>query len=97
VKLTRRCVLAISREESIPDDFTAFNERTMKPFTAEDVRFTTRGGKVYALCLGWPEKDVMVRSMAGERVTNVQLLGSDEKPSWRLEADGLRIARPPAF
>jgi alpha-L-fucosidase len=72
----------------------AFNERTMKPFTAEDLRFTTRPGKVYVFCLGRPEKEVLVRSFAGEHVSNVRLLGSEERLTWSLDPAGLRILRP---
>ena len=39
------------------------SERDMKPFTAEDMRFTPQGDKLYCYCLGWPEGDVRIRSL----------------------------------
>ena len=77
-----------------------FSERTMKPFTAADLRFTTKGDKLYVFCLGWPEKDVMVQSLGKKselgrrKIEHVRVLGSEEKVTWAVEDEGLRIARP---
>ena len=32
-------------------------------FTAEDVRFTTKQGTLYAFSLGWPEKGLTIRAL----------------------------------
>ena len=32
-----------------------FNEGRNRPYTAEDIRFVQKGGKVYAFALAWPE------------------------------------------
>jgi alpha-L-fucosidase len=32
-----------------------FNERQSRPYTAEDIRFTTKGDTLYAFALAWPE------------------------------------------
>lgn len=52
-----------------------FNEETMKPFTAEDVRYTTRGGALYALVMDWPDRALTLAALAGARVERVNLLG----------------------
>ena len=33
----------------------SMNEQTQTAYTAEDIRFTTRGATLYAIALGWPE------------------------------------------
>ena len=70
-------------------------------FTAEDIRFTTRSGALYAIALGWPSSgDLLIRSLAaglpylGDPVCGVKLLGSSQPLSWHQEADGLHIALP---
>ena len=45
------------------------SERDMKPFTADDVRFTTQGDKPYCYCLGWPDGDVRIRSLGRNSAT----------------------------
>ena len=74
--------------------------RTRKPLTAGDIRFTTRNGKLFVFCLGWPEKDIQVRALgtaAGlwtSKISHIRLLGSEEKVKWTLRAEALEIARP---
>jgi alpha-L-fucosidase len=74
------------------------SERNMKPFTPEDLRFTTQGDKLYCFCLGWPEKDVRIKSLgrnsAARKIEHVRVLGSEEKVAWAVEDDALRIERP---
>ena len=77
-----------------------FSERRRKPFTSADVRFTTKGGKLYAFVLGWPEKDMeltLLGSAAGlwtDRIANVRMLGSQEKLKWALTPEKLVVRRP---
>jgi alpha-L-fucosidase len=70
-------------------------------FTAADIRFTTHGGALYAVALGWPASgELRVHSLwkgnpyLGGPVCSVQLLGSDGKLAWRQQADGLYIELP---
>lgn len=70
-------------------------------FTADDIRFTTHNGALYAIALGWPSSgELRIRSLARglpylpRPVCRVQLLGSNAVISWRQEADGLHIALP---
>ena len=42
-----------------------FNEGRNKPYTAEDIRFVQKGGKVYAFALAWPENGKLtIKSLA---------------------------------
>jgi len=62
-----------------------------QPYTAEDLRFTTKGGCLYVICLGVPEKPVKIQSLAHAKVGAVTLLGSGEKLSWTQGPGGLVI------
>jgi alpha-L-fucosidase len=80
-----------------------FSDTKRKPFTAEDVRFTTRAGKLYAIFLAWPaDGRVLIRSLAkgspnlkGE-IASVDLLGAPAPVRWSRGEAGLRVELPPA-
>ncbi len=78
----------------------AFNERNRKPFTASDIRFTTKGDTLYAFAMGKPEGQVSipVLSPGGQngvgKVRNVELLGGKGKLAWTQTAEGLTIQVP---
>jgi alpha-L-fucosidase len=69
-------------------------------FTAQDIRFTTKGKTLYAFCLGKPESDIRIKSLAkssklaDKPVASVKMIGSKEKLSWKQEADALIIKKP---
>jgi alpha-L-fucosidase len=71
-----------------------------KPFTAEDIRFTSRDGALYAICLGWPGESTVIKSLASgsqisaQQIESIHMLGSDENLSWTQGSDGLHIATP---
>ena len=70
-----------------------FSENADKPFTAQDIRFTTKAGVLYAIVLGVPNGEVKIAALnsAAGKITSVNLLGSDEKLAWQQSADGLVI------
>ena len=68
-------------------------------YSSKDIRFTSKGNSVYATLLGWPEKsEVLITSFAKKgfqgKVSNVSLLGSDQKIMWKLEDNGLKVTFP---
>jgi alpha-L-fucosidase len=80
-----------------------FGDEKNTKFVAEDIRFTTRPGVLYATALAWPEggTDLVVKSLgtdagllAKDQIDHISLLGSDEKISWSRKADALRITLP---
>ncbi|MCZ2150945.1 MAG: alpha-L-fucosidase [Bryobacterales bacterium] len=71
-----------------------FTDRKQMPFTAEDIRFTSKGGAVYAIALDWPRKSLAIHSLANEPVKSVELLGYSGKLAWRQDPDGLKIDMP---
>jgi len=66
------------------------------PFTPEDFRFTqSKDGKtLYVVALNAPTNEVQIKSLAGEQIAGVKLLGSKEKTIWRSEPDALVIQPP---
>jgi alpha-L-fucosidase len=86
--------------EGAPLNAQGFNEGRGGPFTAADIRFTTHGGRLYAIALGWPEGGrLVVRSLAegapdaGE-IRSVRLLGSPGELRWSRDREGLTVQLP---
>lgn len=69
-------------------------------FTEKDIRFTTNGNTLYAFCLGKPKSDIMIKSLAkssklaGKAVASINMLGSNEKLTWKQTSDALVIKKP---
>ncbi len=70
-------------------------------YTPQDIRFTTHGDTLYAIALGWPESGKLrVHSLwAGTPylrgpVCTIQLLGTNERLTWKQRDDGLYIDLP---
>jgi alpha-L-fucosidase len=84
-----------------PTKFEAgsFHDTESKPYTAEDYRFTTKDGALYAIELGWPKTgEAIIHALAtgvGTRdVASVTLLGSTAPLTFQQGADGLHIHLP---
>ena len=78
----------------------AFREREQQPYTAQDIRFTTKGSTLYAICLGWPEGARRIQSLgAGSEIKaadirSITMLGSDEPIVWSQDENALEIQMP---
>jgi alpha-L-fucosidase len=79
----------------------SFADTKRAAFTAQDVRFTTKGDALYAILLGWPERGVAVIQSLGSQLTlfqtaiaKVELLGVKEPLHWTRGARGLRVQLP---
>ena len=73
-----------------------FNEDKLK-YTAQDIRFTTKGDVLYAIALGWPEDGkLLVRTLAAPagKIESVSLLGCAAPLRWSQQADGLAVTLP---
>ena len=71
-----------------------FSERKDHPYTSEDIRFTTRGGYLYAIALDWPASGkLLIRSIAGNPRA-ISLLGHEGRLKWSRIAEGLAIELP---
>jgi alpha-L-fucosidase len=66
---------------------------------AQDIRFTTRGDRLFALFLGWPEdKLVLINSLRNESlerpVSGVRLLGHEGRIGFSMTEVGLQLELP---
>jgi alpha-L-fucosidase len=83
----------------VSDSFLSDAERT--PFTARDVRFTTRHDITYATLLDWPEDPVVITTLREGSpqlpgaIASVELLGTAEPLTFDRRADGLHVDLPP--
>lgn len=79
-----------------------FSEEKDKPYTEEDIRFTTQGETLYAIPLAWPASNrVVVKSLARRTgnagtVRTVSLLGSKAALKWSQTQEGLVVKLPAA-
>jgi alpha-L-fucosidase len=75
-----------------------FGESDVRPFTAQDIRFTTRRGALYALVLAWPDTNtVTIKSLATGvqgQVRRVELLGTGQALRHLRNDQGLTITLP---
>jgi len=68
-----------------------------KEFTGQDIRFTQKDNKVYAIMMAWPDNDsVTIKSVksTAHKVSNVKMLGSDATLKWSQDANGLTVEMP---
>lgn len=74
-----------------------FSEHKDPVFTAEDIRFTTKGNDIYAIFLAWPKDGkVLVKSLATSagKLSSVSLLGSTDQLKWQQSDAGLVVTLP---
>lgn len=80
----------------------SFGEKHEKQlqFTAQDIRFTSKGDTIYAIVLAWPEREVRIKSLASNsqyappKISSVRLLGSEANLRWHQTTDALTILTP---
>jgi alpha-L-fucosidase len=77
-----------------------FTDTDRPPYTSHDFRFTTLGKTLYAICLGQPEGQVLVSSLAPSKgllagsINQVSLVGTSQPLPWSLDEDGLKVQVP---
>ncbi len=79
----------------------SFKDTATHPFTAQDIRFTTKNDVLYAIALAWPpDGKVIVKSLAGgaadakAEIQSVELVGSTAPLKWHRGKDGLSVELP---
>ncbi len=75
----------------------SFTDGERPEFTGNDIRFTTKDDKVYAIALAWPDDGKLVIESLGEaavKASMVRLLGSDEAVRWHQSDEGLEVTLP---
>ncbi|MGC2660846.1 MAG: alpha-L-fucosidase [Bryobacteraceae bacterium] len=79
---------------------SSFNEKNRKDLTAEDVRFTTKQGTLYAFVMGVPTAPITIQALAlggaqnAGKIQNVEMLGYGGKLKWHQTSTGLTIQTP---
>jgi alpha-L-fucosidase len=73
-----------------------FGDTKRSAFTAQDIRFTTRGQTLYAIALDWPSSGKLeIRSLpSNAAVKSVALVGSPAGLKWAQSASGMTIDLP---
>jgi len=77
-----------------------FDERAQAAYTAGDIRFTAKGETLYAVAFGWPGEQLTIKSLGSGSsvkagaITEITMLGSDEKLSWAQDEAGLTVEMP---
>jgi len=79
----------------------SFNDVRTSHYTAQDFRFTSRGGVLYAIVLAWPvDRLAVIRTLGFDelgvpaRIERVRLLGSSEAVPFEQKRDGLYLHLP---
>ncbi len=90
-----------AQEGAAPLSAQGFNEGKGKAFTAQDIRFTTKGDALYATIMGWPEdRKVVITSLASGKslrqgpIHKVSLLGGNDSLKFEQTNQGLVIQLP---
>jgi alpha-L-fucosidase len=71
-----------------------------RPLSPQDIRYTSKEGKLYVFCMGLQESGIDIASLGtaaallSNPIQNVRLIGSDEKIVWSQASAGLKITRP---
>ena len=84
-----------------------FSEKGEVTYSGADVRYTSKGDAVYAICLGRPPDRLQLTALSGRRssvhdapflypdeISGVSMLGSEEPVSWEQKPDSLTIHCP---
>jgi alpha-L-fucosidase len=78
----------------------SFKDTETRPYTGEDIRFTTKGDTLYAIALAWPDGGkLVIKSLAAglslrDQIKAVQLLGYDGSLKWERTPGGLVVNLP---
>jgi len=79
----------------------SFSDTKRQEFTAQDMRFTTKGNALYAILLGWPERgEAVVQSLGSQlrlynaEIGKVEMLGVREPLQFSRTTRGLRVKLP---
>jgi len=75
----------------------SFIDRKGTNYTAEDIRFTTKGNCLYAIALDWPGESMLIKSLADideDSVVSVTLLGYKGELAWQKTEEGMKIHFP---
>lgn len=74
-----------------------FNEGKLC-YTEKDIRYNQKGNILYATVMGVPTEDISLKALAEnigkQKIKKIELLGSQEKLSWKINPGSLVIRKP---
>lgn len=78
---------------------TGYDTEPLKPWSAKDIRFTTKGDTIFAIALDWPDEDLIIKSLSTqelslEEITSIKLIGDKTSLKWERTNEGLIIKLP---
>jgi len=71
-----------------------------RPYQADDIRFTTKNGTLYAFCMNKPTEDIQIKALgklskySSKAIASISMLGSKEKIQWKQSKEALVISKP---
>ena len=77
-----------------------YSESKSTEFNAQDIRFTVKGETLYAIFLGWPGKEITIKSLPkGKKlwfgqIRQITLLGDPKQLKWTQNENGLTVQLP---
>jgi len=85
----------IASEGDIVGTAGAFSDNIESEYTAQDIRFTRKDDILYAISLAWTDEDITIHSIKSEsKVSQISMLGSEEKLTWIQTSEGLKVTFP---
>ncbi|MCF7676206.1 MAG: alpha-L-fucosidase [Akkermansiaceae bacterium] len=74
-------------------------DQVKEPAAPVEIRFTSKADSLYAICLSWPEPEVLVRALgkqglSDKTIAGVRMLGSSEEVKWQQTDAGLTLSVP---
>ncbi len=73
-----------------------FTDNDGYEYTAEDFRFTRKGGNIYAIAMNYPaDGKITIKTFSSDKlladISDIKVLGFEEIPIWSLDVEGLHI------
>ena len=76
------------------------NESQKLNYSSQDIRFTTKGKALYAILMGWPGKEITLKSLPkGKKlwfgkIKDISMLGSKGTLKWTQDEKGITVQLP---
>ncbi len=89
-----------STQNAAPLKAQGFNEGQNKPYTSKDIRYTSKGNKLYAIVLNWPQdgklsiEQLVKANLSGKKISTIELLGHRGNLKFAQSESALSVSLP---